>query len=467
MTAFAAGFVAISLAVATVARAQEISLNRPGSGARAAGMGNAFIAVADDGTAASWNPAGLSQLRKAEFSLVYSASRRNQFLEGLRTLDRSAVFTALKTSSTAANLEFASAALPFTVAGRPITVQVGWRRLYEFSAEVQGDITRIPISAGGRPESLLRLDNSSDGSIRLWTAAGAVRLTNRLSLGLSTDFYSGRWDDRGNISETPGTVGATDFVSVRSSNGIGGHTVNLGLLLTYPSVRVGLVYHGALRTGYEATQSQRSSLTEPIDAHYGRNAGITLHFPRSLGLGLAWLPRPLLRLALDLTYDEWTKFLIEGAPNSGNHPLSGFDGLPPELSATRNTVTVNAGLERLFLVEGRYLPIRLGFSHEPQGGRDPVLREDVNQKVVAAGTGLNSNNLKFDVALEYRWGRFRHTLNLSPVYQVGPAEELGLPLPPEAEGATRFQDFRLKVSVIYRITNAAQIGNALRKAFGS
>ena len=78
MTAFAAGLVALSLAVATAARAQEISLNRPGSGARAAGMGNAFIAVADDGTAASWNPAGLSQLRKSEFSLVYSASRRNQ-----------------------------------------------------------------------------------------------------------------------------------------------------------------------------------------------------------------------------------------------------------------------------------------------------------------------------------------------------------------------------------------------------
>src|SRR4026209_2734400 len=114
--------VALPLACAATASAQiGVSFNRTGSGARAAGMGNAFIAVADDGTAASWNPAGLSQLRKTEFSLVYSASRRNQFLEGLRTLDRSAVFTTLKTSSTAANLEFASGALPFTVAGRPIT----------------------------------------------------------------------------------------------------------------------------------------------------------------------------------------------------------------------------------------------------------------------------------------------------------------------------------------------------------
>ncbi len=42
-----------------------------GAGARAAGMADAFIAVCDDGTAASWNPAGLAQLRSPEFSAVF------------------------------------------------------------------------------------------------------------------------------------------------------------------------------------------------------------------------------------------------------------------------------------------------------------------------------------------------------------------------------------------------------------
>ena len=41
-----------------------------GSGARAQGMGGAFIAVADDATAASWNPAGLVQVERPEVSLV-------------------------------------------------------------------------------------------------------------------------------------------------------------------------------------------------------------------------------------------------------------------------------------------------------------------------------------------------------------------------------------------------------------
>src|SRR5258708_39402087 len=48
-----------------------------GSGARAFGMGGAFLARADDATAASWNPAGLSYLRVPEGTL-----------EGNRTLYR-------------------------------------------------------------------------------------------------------------------------------------------------------------------------------------------------------------------------------------------------------------------------------------------------------------------------------------------------------------------------------------------
>lgn len=43
-----------------------------GAGARATGMSDAFIAVADDATAAYWNPAGLAQLSSREFTGMYS-----------------------------------------------------------------------------------------------------------------------------------------------------------------------------------------------------------------------------------------------------------------------------------------------------------------------------------------------------------------------------------------------------------
>ena len=455
------------MAIATTATAQD-SLNRPGSGARAAGMGNAFIAVSDDGTAASWNPAGLSQLRAPEISVVHSVAWRDLFLEGYRTRDRSALFTSLKTPNTGADLEFASAAVPFTVAGRPVTVQVGWRRVYQFSGRLQGDTRRIPVSSESRPESVIRFDDSSQGGVDLWSVAGAVRVTSRLSLGWSTDFYRGEWENRQNVSEDPGVLGSTDFVAIQETNAVGDHTLNIGMLLAYPSVRVGVVYHGALRSVFEVANSTRSSLTEPVDVSVGRDDGAELRFPRSIGLGVAWLPRPLVRLALDATYDEWTEFLVR-IPRPGVPDLvqSGFDGLPPELSATRNTVTLNAGLERLFPVRGRYVPLRMGFIHEPQGERDPWLRQNSDQMVLTAGTGLNSNSFKLDIAVEHRWGDFHKTENLSPVYLTGSAPAFGLPSPPEAEGVARIREWRLKTSLIYRITNTQKITEGLRKVLGS
>ena len=51
--------------------------NPLGSGARALGIGGAFLSIADDATAASWNPGGLVQLKKPEVSIVGSFIRRN------------------------------------------------------------------------------------------------------------------------------------------------------------------------------------------------------------------------------------------------------------------------------------------------------------------------------------------------------------------------------------------------------
>jgi len=44
-----------------------------GVGARAAAMGEAFTAVASDGTSLYWNPAGFAQIQKRELSAMYNS----------------------------------------------------------------------------------------------------------------------------------------------------------------------------------------------------------------------------------------------------------------------------------------------------------------------------------------------------------------------------------------------------------
>lgn len=68
----------IALGIAVVSTAHADSAGRAGAflkmgvGARALGMGSAFIAVADDATAAFWNPAGLALLETSEASFMHA-----------------------------------------------------------------------------------------------------------------------------------------------------------------------------------------------------------------------------------------------------------------------------------------------------------------------------------------------------------------------------------------------------------
>ena len=81
-------FAAAPVQAAGTSSAQFLKL---GSGARAAAMGDAFVGVADDVTAAYWNPAGLSNLKSAEVSMMHNAwlsDTQYQTLSAALPLDR-------------------------------------------------------------------------------------------------------------------------------------------------------------------------------------------------------------------------------------------------------------------------------------------------------------------------------------------------------------------------------------------
>jgi len=67
---------AISYAAVGDSGAQSLKI---GIGARAIGMGESFVALADDADAIYWNPGGLGQIEKKEISMMY-----NQWFEGIK-----------------------------------------------------------------------------------------------------------------------------------------------------------------------------------------------------------------------------------------------------------------------------------------------------------------------------------------------------------------------------------------------
>jgi long-subunit fatty acid transport protein len=107
-----------------------------GSGARALGLAGAFTAVADDATAASWNPAGLVQLERPEASFVWRFSReRNDhysadpdYRVGGDGFDNLA-------------LNYLSAVVPFRLLDRNMVFSANYQEAYDFKQRFHADVS--------------------------------------------------------------------------------------------------------------------------------------------------------------------------------------------------------------------------------------------------------------------------------------------------------------------------------------
>jgi long-subunit fatty acid transport protein len=449
-----AGVLACVTALAAEAAAQTgVSFNRTGSGARAAGMANAFIAISDDGTAASWNPSGLAQLRKPELSIVTTTSGDAVTAKGFRTLDDRAVYTVFESSYRSSYPDFASLAVPVTLWGKPVTFQGSWRRLYSLEYRELAALDRVPLVPDGPPPVHLHHDGATLGAVDVISAAAAVGVTSRLSLGAGFNFWRGDWQQHGVVTET--SLAAPEpprFAAHSADSRVRGESYTLGLMLAYPRWSLGLVYQGPLRSDYSTTSEV---IATDLPGAGPEAASGTLQFPRSVGVGAAFRPASLWTVAFDLTWDDWTDAIVE-TPQTGR--ISLFDGLPPELSATRDTISWNAGAERLFTGDGFVVPLRFGVAWEPQGGTDPYTRDPINFVVLAVGTGYNTNSLKFDAAFQYHWSSWEGAGTFEP--------EMPSLLLPAAVGRRTASQWRLKLSLILRLTDTDKLKRAAHKVFG-
>jgi hypothetical protein len=443
---------ALALGVATPAGAQGVVFNRTGSGARAAGMANAFIAVSDDGTAASWNPAGLGQLRKPELSIVSTTLGWALSYEGFRSFDNASTFTPARTSFKNSYLDFASLAVPVTLWGKPTTFQGAWRRLYTLDHRELFSTTREPVLP--RAPAAARIDSNTDvlGAVDLVSFAAAVKLTSRLSLGGSVNLWRGRWTEDTAMTETPlGGPGEPGFLVSHALNRASGDNLSLGLMLTYPRWSIGLLHQLPMNGDFDSGATIATTGPPPL-APLAIDG--TMRFPRAFGVGGAWRPATHWTLALDLTWDDWRAASIS-APQIGT--LNLFDNLPPDRTSTRNTLAINTGAEHLFSGEGFVVPLRFGAAWEPQGGRNAYTRDPVDYVVLAAGTGYNTNSLKFDAAFQLRWTHFRTGANLG-IVDPGPL--------PAALGERGIRQWLLKLSVIVRLTDTDKLREVARRVFG-
>jgi long-subunit fatty acid transport protein len=413
------------------------SFNPVGAGARGLGMGGAFIAVADDGTAASFNPAGLSQLRRTELALVGFTDT----LESTVTVPKREGAETVTATDTHRRPDFVGVSVPFDLGGRSLTVQLSYQRAVDLfgsgAASVinEGQLSDIdPDLPPLKAEFIGEIRPRQEGAFHTFSVAAGYQTTTRLSFGASINYWKADWKAGGSSvfrlrvfrpgserpTETP--LFATEF---EQDNGMSAVNLNLGFLLRYPRLSIGGVVR--LPFGGDYNLVERNLQTDFINLDADGNASRSvsdfrvtsrLHWPRSAGVGIAVRPFKGFTLATDYARSEWSRTSIDdvpggalltpqrfepdGTPRESFTTRNFFDLFPASLTETRDTAQWRAGFEYLFVTSKLVLPLRGGLYRD----RSPIveLGSDRGREIkgFTLGTGINFKHVVLDVGFERR-----------------------------------------------------------------
>lgn len=398
-----------------------------GSGARALGMGGAFLARPDDATAASWNPAGLSYLRAPELSLVgsYSTQDSETVLNSLHRLEH----------TTGRAPEFISVSVPVSLGSTAGSVQLSYQRVIPYSADRTTD---EEDNAGATP--FRKFVVSTSGGFDVLALSTGLKLTPNLRLGVSINrWFNGFTQHRERLETLRDTVQDGDF-------SISGWSANAGLIVhPHPSVNLGVVAKTSTDLAVHLTRSRTDIIPVPDQADaVTQNAFssdvVRLKLPGAVGFGASWRISSLLTVSGDYTVTFWSGshiqnyFFLPATPESAAVAPSPivFPQLPfPDVFGEEQSDTqeLRLGIEYVLIVGRVKLPLRAGYVREKQylllsDGSEPILDG------VTAGAGLLLGPVLVDAAYVYQWGGFGpgeirstqrlHRVLVSLIYRHGP-----------------------------------------------
>lgn len=366
-----------------------------GSGARALGMAGAFLARADDGTAASWNPAGLSYLRRPEVSIV---GTRNVF-ETTTTATTGAVV--LRDEFLGYSPDFLAAAVPFRLGAASGVAQLSYQRTFSFFAGTR------TIEKGANPP----ITHTGEGGFDVLALGTGVQLSRQWRLGFTVN----RWIN--GFEQTREREAPRD-TRQRSRFDFSGWNFNLGAIWTpIESLNVGLVVRTPFNGPVDLDRSRVDSEDTPnasenwyTSERLQREQGVlvSLDFPGAVGAGLSWRARNGLTLSGDYTRSFWSQgkvfnyFVLE--PSGTPEP---FEELPwPSLVEEQvDTEQIRVGVEYVLIGRAVLVPLRVGYFNDRQyvrvGGSVPRFNG------FTAGAGIAAGPVLFDVAYLHEFGDSR------------------------------------------------------------
>ncbi len=419
-----------------------------GAGARAAAIGSAFIAVADDATSASWNPAGLLQLERPEFSIVGRFTHQDDSVPHSEFLvqTRDTTKDVDSPGTDAVGLNFVSAVVPFAWRGRNVVCSLNYHQTLSFDRAL--DIGTRQVDRVDPVEATSRMRLRQDGAVYAISPALAVEIDPSLSLGVSLNYWfdgigrSYAWRIRSTDDTSFTLLGDTTTASYAQGatfDDLHGVTGTVGALW-HPSreVALGAVAKAPFQANVTWSRFARSETTLSTD-----RMNVRIEYPFAAGAGVSWRPRDAWLVSFDATYVAWSDYrLIDAHDNaflvSGDPVGAENEFRPPEATdepRASDVTTLRLGLEYVVRLQNPAVTIRLGGSYDPEpsrGAAEPFYG-------VTGGAGLTFAEFSVDAAYELRFGQhagglailrnvieapdasistYQHDLSLSLVYYL-------------------------------------------------
>ncbi|MBN1153328.1 hypothetical protein JXB12_00255 [candidate division KSB1 bacterium] len=333
----------LTLLIVDLSYAQEADFNFIGAGARARGMGGAFIGLADDATAMSWNPAGLAKLETPEASVVGMITNYGVSSD----IDE---FDEEPYKSSHANLNFISGAVPLNIGARNLVAGVAYQQIMDLYYKYDGE----------------DYTDERTGGIYAITPAIGVQLSPTFSLGASFNIYTGKteytsedltgeWDDE----SYEYSYSATNF--------------NVGALFDYDKFRLGAVF----KTGFDLKEE-----------YEGRDFSAEISMPNILGFGVSYLATENLTLAADYEMRSFSESEIT------------YEDSEPDTLGWEDINQLRVGAEYLMMSGDNIIPLRLGFATTPSLYKDDQ-GDQITGYNLTAGVGIIMGNINLDLGIEY------------------------------------------------------------------
>ncbi len=357
-----------------------LDYNILGGGARAHGMGGAFIGVADDATATSWNPAGIAQLDKLEASAVANFSmKKYTFKTDINAPSISYTYKdEYTTNSNHLAPNFFSLAAPLKLGGRNLVLAIAYQRMIDFGYDNEEDSTTY------------KWDYTVRGGIDAISPAIALQFTPKFMIGVAGNIIVNGVNHKSEFVNKTTNI-TTKEERVYKSSGFG---INGGVLIqASPRFNIGASIRLPFTITDEYTYTWEQTGATSFDTTHPDQETT---YPMMFGLGVAFKPTDKLTIAAD--YER------------RNYESSEFTYGQPRTTEKMGWNNVNqfrVGMEYVVIGSSAVFPIRLGFRTAPRVAYEKYEYNgtttdstNITGLVFTGGFGMKFGNVWFDLAYE-------------------------------------------------------------------